>query len=255
MRSLKYLTLCLVFLLAAPAFAFTVVGFDGEPFYYKNGSEGVAGGCHLVMKKFCEKEKLQCKFKIATIPLILEMLKEGKADAGCPLGISPSRLKDIAFTDNYFRTRFAYFGVPPTAKTLTSLKDLAEISVGVFSPSRVSESLEKVREESPAKFEIIPEVSNYSTLLRAEKISTVVAYVNQEIGRRWIERTHSPLIEAPLAGEELSYNIGFSRKKYSDEKIKHYLKVLNDIKSDVEIRAAVGKLKLQFWDEVALSPK
>lgn len=254
MRVLKCFSFFVMLFLVTPAMAFTIVGFDGEPFYFKNGSEGIAGGCYVIMQKFCEKEKLHCKFKIAPLSVILDMLKSGKADAGCPLSVTESRRKDIYFSENYFRTRFAYFGVPETARKVAHLKDLASLSVGVFTPSRVSESLEKIREASPAEFEIIQEASNYSTLMRAEKISTVLAYVNQEIGDRWVEKTHSPLVKAPLAGEELAYNIGFSRKKFSEEKLARFKKTLETLKSDSEIQAAISGLKLQLWETIPSPP-
>lgn len=255
MRVLKCFSFFILLLAVVPTAAFTIVGFDGEPFYFKNGSEGIAGGCYVIMQKFCEKEKLHCKFKIAPLTVMLDMLKSGKADAACPLADTESRRKDIYFSENYFKTRFAYFGVQDTARKVSQVKDLDGLSVGVFTPSRLSESLQKIREESPVTFEIIQESSNYSTLMRAEKISTVLAYVNQEIGQRWIEKTHSPLTQASLAGEELAYNIGFSRKKFSDEKLTRFKKVLEDLKSDDGIQTTISSLKLKLWEITSSSSK
>lgn len=230
----------------------TIVGFDGEPFYFKNGSEGIAGACHEMMQKMCEKEKIHCKFKIASLPTVLEMMKTGKADATCPLSETDERSDYIGFSNKVFKTRFAFFGAPDVATKVVQLKDLSGLSVGVYTPSRVSESLDEIRQNSPVKFEVIKESSNISTLMRAEKINKVLAYINHEIAERWIEKSHSSLVEAPLKGEILSYNIGFSKKTLSEEKIARYVKSIQEIIDDKETQDAVAKLGLTLWTDAGL---
>ncbi|WP_157684588.1 substrate-binding periplasmic protein [Bdellovibrio bacteriovorus] len=246
---LRSLILSSLMFCASSGFAMTIVGFDGEPFYFKNGSEGIAGACHEIMQKLCDKEKLHCKFKIASLPQVLEMMKTGKADATCPLSETQDRTEYIGFSNKVFKTRFAFFGLPDVATKVIQLKDLSGLSVGVNTPSRVSESLEEIRQNSPVKFEIIKESSNISTLMRAEKISTVLAYINHEIAMRWIEKSHSPLVEAPLKGEILSYNIGFSKKTLSNEKIARYVTSIQEITDDKETQDSVAKLGLTLWSE------
>jgi ABC-type amino acid transport substrate-binding protein len=239
---------------AAPCQAMIIVGFEGEPFYFKNGTEGVAGGCYEIMQRFCEKEKLHCKFKIAPLPKVLEMIKDGSADATCPLSVTEERKKFIGFTNEIFKTHFAFFGLPETAKKVSTMKDLGKLSVSAFAPSRVYESLDELRETSPTKFEIIKETSNISTLLRAEKISKVLAYINHEIGVRWIEKTHSKLIEAPLIGESLYYNIGFAKKNYSNEKISKYIQSIQDVITDSEMKESITKMGLTLWEPPLAKP-
>lgn len=243
-RALAILTL----LACSSSFAMTIVGFDGDPFYFKNGSEGIAGACHELMQKLCEREKLHCKYKIAPLAMSLEMIKSGKADVICPLAQTTARQKDIYFSKKIFKTKFSFFGSPETVKKMATLKDLSQHSVGVFAPSRVADSLEEIRTKSNVRFEIINETSNYSTLMRAEKIAKVLAYVNQEIGTRWIEKTKSKLVQAPLEGEDVAYNIGFSRRNYSEEKAARFVEILEKIKSDKDIKASVAKMHLTLFD-------
>jgi ABC-type amino acid transport substrate-binding protein len=237
------------FFILSSAQAMVIVGFDGEPFYFKNGSEGVAGTCHEIMQKLCDHEKIHCKFKIAPLPMVLEMMKSGKADATCPLSDTLDRQDYIAFSNKVFRTRFSFFAMPETAKKITTLKDLGGRSIGVFTPSRVSESLDEIREKAPVKFEIIKENSNFSTLMRAEKISKVLAYMNHEIAIRWIAKTHSPLVEAPLEGEELAYNIGFSKRNYPPERLAGFIKTVQEIVASKEMKESAQKAGLTLWDE------
>lgn len=246
---LRSLILVSLLLFVSPSFGMVIVGFDSEPFYFKNGSEGISGACYEILQKFCEQEKVHCKFKIAPLPVVLEMIKNGKADVTCPLSETVERTEYIAYSDKIFKTRFAFFGMPEVAGKVATLRDLSGLSVGVFTPSRVSESLDEIRKEAPVKFEVIKETSNVSTLLRAEKISKVLAYMNQEIGSRWIEKSKSPLIVAPLKGEEVSYNIGFSKKNLSAEKIKGYIKTVHEIVGSDEIQESVAKLGLTLWAE------
>ncbi len=247
MPMLQRVLLILTLLASPSSFAMTIVGFDGDPFYFKNGSEGIAGACHELMQKLCDREKLHCKFKIAPLSVGLEMIKSGKADVICPLAETAARKENIFFSKRIFKTRFSFFGVPQTANKMAMVKDLANYSVGVFAPSRVAESLEEIRSKSKVKFEIINEASNYSTLMRAEKITKVLAYVNQEIGTRWIEKTKSKLVQAPLAGEDVAYNIGFSRHNFTEEQSARYIRILEEIKGDKDFQASITKMHLTLF--------
>lgn len=254
MRMLRSLILASLIFCASSGVAMTIVGFDGEPFYFKNGSEGIVGACHDIMQKLCKKEKLHCKFKIAPLPTVLEMMKTGKADATCPLSETPERTEYIGFSHKVFKTRFAFYGQPDIAKKVIEMKDLEGLSVGVYSPSRVSQSLEEIRQNSPVQFEVINESSNISTLTRAEKINKVLAYINHEIAQRWVEKSKSSLIEAPLKGETLYYNIGFSKKNLSEAKIARYVKRVQEIIEQNDTQESVTKMGLHLASEAALPP-
>lgn len=254
MGMLSRLILSSLILSTSFSHAMVIVGFDSEPFYFKNGSEGIAGACHEIMQKLCDKEKLHCKFKIAPLAVVLEMMKSGKADATCPLSETEERKEHIEFSDKVFKTRFGFFGTPEIASKVTSHDTLEGLSVGVFTPSRAYESLEEIRVASQAKFEVIKENSNTSALLRADKIAKVLAYLNYEIAARWIEKSKSSLIEAPLQGETLSYGVGFSKKSLSAEKRSQYEKSLQEIISDKDTRESVNKQGLSLWNEEPDSP-
>ena len=93
------------------------------------------------------------------------------------LGVNYDDNRQGFYVPRYVIEGDAERGIAPMAPDLKSVKDLSNLSVGVFTPSRVSESLDEILKNSPVKFEVIKENSNISTLLRAEKISKVLFWI------------------------------------------------------------------------------
>lgn len=191
---------------------FVFVGWEAEPFYYRDSAHGIQGALHDIMAEVCRIENLQCRFKIVPFRDSVEMLKRGEAQAGGPFVYTFPRATVLSFSDRIFSSSYAFFALPKNAAKIKVFEDLRGLSVGVMSPSVSKVSLETISEFVDGKITIVPEKSISSILRKLENKTYPVGYANRDAALQWIRRQQSPLKEIPDLGEKLEYRIAFSQK-------------------------------------------
>lgn len=230
----------------------TVVGQDYEPFYYNDGTAGIAGACYEIVQKICDFEKAHCKYKFAPVPRFLEMLKDGEADIGCPLARSVPR-ESVFHMYTLFRGKYAFYGLPETVSKIKTYSDLKGLDVGTLAPSMTEISLIRIHAFADKSFNIDPETKFFNTLLKAQKKSNHLAYGNSDAAKRWIEKNRSPLQEIPNLGEPVAYSIAFSKKNITDSQYKKLQDHLIEMHKDGTLEKISKKYKLKA-SEYLFSP-
>ena len=233
---------------AAVAQAYTVVGYEGEPFYFKNGTAGITGSCHELVAELCARQKLTCKFKVASIPKILEMMKRGEADISCPLAFSEERQEFISYSEKIFRTHYSFFATPDVGKRITKLEDLESYSVSVFAPSIMSETLQKINTDLGEIFTVVHENTEMNSLFKAEKVAKTLGFTNGDIGKHWIQKSKSSLVELPTGQREIYYYVGFSKKSLKAEQALHLTALLETMRREKYLQKLAQKYQLQSDD-------
>ncbi|UXR66122.1 transporter substrate-binding domain-containing protein [Bdellovibrio bacteriovorus] len=236
---------------AAPSM--TIVGQDYEPFYFKSGTSGVQGACYEIIQRLCQMEQVHCKFKVAPLRQFLAMLKEGKADIGCPISASPQR-ETVFFMSPVFSTRYSFFGAENYVKKIKGYPDLKGMKVGVFSPSMTEVSLQKIHEFSDKGFTIQPETTVFVSLRKLQNKAYPLAYLNRDVAQTWIQRTRSQLLEVPNLGESVSYYMAFSKKRFNQTQFSRLEGHLLEMRKNRFLESIAEKYKVHLFDGAPRNP-
>ncbi|WP_347357884.1 transporter substrate-binding domain-containing protein [Bdellovibrio sp.] len=236
---------------AAPSM--TVVGQDYEPFYFKSGTSGVQGACYEIIQRLCQMEQVHCKFKVAPLRKFLSMLRDGKADIGCPISASPQR-ETVFFMTPVFSTRYSFFGPENYVKKIKGYPDLKGMKVGVFSPSMTEVSLQKIHEFSDKGFAIQPETTVFVSLRKLQNKAYPLAYLNRDVAVTWIQRTRSQLLEVPDLGEAVSYYMAFSKKRFDQTQFSRLEGHLLEMRKNRFMDGIAEKYKVHLFEGTALNP-
>nr|BFD60328.1 hypothetical protein CKG001_24350 [Bdellovibrio sp. CKG001] len=231
----------------------TVIGQDYEPFYFRSGTSGVQGACYEIIQRLCQMEQVHCKFKIAPLRTFLAMLKEGKADIGCPLSASPQR-ETVYFMTPVFSTHYSFFGPESYVKKIKGYPDLKGMKVGVFSPSMTEVSLQKIHEFSDKNFTIQPETTVFISLRKLENKAYPLAYANRDVATTWIQRTRSQLLEVPELGESIQYYMAFSKKRFDQTQFSRMQGHLMEMRKNLFLDGIAKKYKVQLYEARPTNP-
>lgn len=224
--------------------AWTFIGHEFEPFFFKSGSQGAQGAMYDLTQEVCKIQKKHCKFKIAPFRGVQSLLAEGKGDIGGPLAFTPQRGILFHYSVPLFSTRYCFFTMPKNYKEDLSFADLKGKTVGVFGPSATELSLLRVREVLNQKLKIEVEPDNHTSMRKAENNTHDFVYVNCETGRFLIEKNRSPLKEITSLGEKTDYHIIFSKKTFTDRDVKAFNDVLVSLRNKGYLQELAEKYKL-----------
>ena len=224
--------------------AWTFVGHEFEPFYFKSGSEGAQGAMYDLAQEACKIQKKHCKFKLAQFRSLQNKLAEGSADIGGPMAFTSQRGILFHFSVPLFSTQYCFFAMPKNYKDNLTFADLKGKTVGVFGPSATELSLQRVKEVLNRQLIIAVEPDNHTSFRKAENNTHDFAYVNCETGRFLIEKTRSQLKEIKSLGEKIDYHIVFSKKTFTERDVKAFNDALMQLRKSGYLQEVAEKYKL-----------
>lgn len=225
---------------------FIFVGWDSEPFYYKNNKQKIQGAFFDIISEVCRIETLQCKYEIHGFRESMELLKTGAAQGGGPYIYTYPRSTILNFSKQMFSSTYGFFAHHKTAAKIKSYEDLKNLKVGVMSLSGSRISIEAVNEFVDGQMKIIEEKNLAAIMRNLEAKKYPLGYVNRDMALSWIAKNRSSLTEIPELGEDLDYRFAFSKKGLSPQALKRIQDTLDKLQQSAFINQVAQKYKLQL---------
>lgn len=244
---MKYAPLLMALLVATPAMAkdLSIVGQEYPPFNWSEGGE-VKGGMVEVMKKACEKLKVNCKFGIVPLARAVKMLEEGTADGVMSLIPNAERATYANFSPTLVVSNLAYFGAKGKAKPVSALKDLEGWTVGAV---RASSSLKIALENQKQvkNMTVVEEVNNETLVkkLQADRYGDKGAIIGGDAVLAYEAKKAKLDLALVLNGEAQGFATAFSKKSVDAASFAELTKTLDAMKKSGEVKTILDKFGLR----------
>lgn len=234
-----------------PPEKFVFVGYDFEPFYYKEDrSPHIQGALYELMQLICRRERLQCEFMIVSYKTALKQIEEGTAHAAGPFSQSNQREKQFQFSEKIFSSGYGFYGLQKNIAGIKTYDELFGLGIGVLSSSSTAGSLEKFASLLGKRVRIFPEQDLHLSLKKASEDIYPLAYANRDVAKAWVARHKSPLHEIVGLGENVDYRIALSRKTLSPNLLARIQKQISQLKKENSLQSIASKFQLQLSGEL-----
>jgi polar amino acid transport system substrate-binding protein len=232
--------------------------FSFPPFSYAKDGK-VAGPFVDIIDAVCKEIRYQCSYEFVPNLRSKMEFENGDVNGNFPLGWNKERDTWIWFTVPLMKTEYGFFARGDSQVKYHSLKDIEDLTVGVFGPSNTSNSLTEIQKKmtaeglKPIRIELHPNADGTG-------FKKVVAgryplyYVNKDVGFQVIAQENIENVKYIGTEEELLYFAGFN-KKYND---KRNIDTFNRAAIKIANQGVIAKLLEKYhiapgqWDDETL---
>ncbi len=183
---------------------------DFRPFTYQvNGKVG--GPATEIVRLACQTAKIECQFNLMEWPSAIREAKAGKAHGLFVVGWNEERNHWLYYSLPIIRGEYGFFtntSSPDEPKTLTEYQNH---NVGVYGPSNLANSLQKIQKAMPSM-----QISMYEDdriafqQLSEGKLDSV--YSNRDVGFAMIRELGISNLRYSMYQKQLNYYIGFIKE-------------------------------------------
>ena len=243
-------------LTAAPALAgqWAFVTEDFPPFSHPAedlGSleAGVLAGGPLaeIVQSVCAHLKRECPITLHPWQRALRMAEQGKADGIFTVIHSPEREREFHISRMLVMSRYSVFARSESNFVFSDPDDLAGRTIGVYGPSGTSWILAQHLKSTPdVRLHMTLNNRRLLNMLQSGRFGREgLAVINQDVAWHLIE--DEQLDGLREAGElaTVSYGIGLSRKRVTEEQFKEFERALNALIADGTVPGILRRYQLE----------
>jgi len=229
-RSL-WLALCLS--LAAPAAWAETLHFVTEefpPFTFARGAQ-VGGAITEVVQAVCTHLQFNCSFAVYPWRRSLQLAEEGQADGIFTVIDAPERQRAFHITPMIVTSRYDVYSLRGNEFDYRQPSDMRGKVIGVYGPSGTSFVLGQVlKDVEDVQIQMTTNNQRLMLMLNAGRFGrNGLVVLNSDVARHLT--THNASYRVRRAGHlaEISYGIGFSRKKVSEAQFQAFTQGLQQL--------------------------
>lgn len=245
-RSL-WLVLCLTLALPdARAEALHFVTEEFPPFSFSRGAQ-VGGAMTEVVQAVCQHLNYQCEFAVYPWRRSLQLAEDGLVDGIFTVIDSPARQQAFHITPMIVTSRYDVYSLRGNDFEYRQPSDLRGQVIGVYGPSGTSFVLgEVLRDVADVQIQMTTNNQRLMLMLNAGRFGrNGLVVLNSDVARHLT--THNASYRVRRAGHlaEISYGIGFSRKKVSEAQFQAFTRGLRQLTEQGQIATILQAHGLQ----------
>ncbi|OZG74998.1 amino acid ABC transporter substrate-binding protein [Hahella sp. CCB-MM4] len=200
---------------------------DFRPFTYLQNGE-VTGPATSIVKLACETARIDCRFHLMEWPTAIKEAKAGQAHGLFVVGWNEDRNQWLYYSLPIIRGEYGFFTNVQTPDEPKTLTEYQHHNVGVYGPSNLANSLQKIQKAMPSmRISMFEDDSTAFQQLSEGKLDSV--YSNRDVGYAMIRELGLSNLRYSMHQKQLNYYIGFM-KEYTPRKLvnrfNHALKVI-----------------------------
>ncbi len=214
-----------------------------RPFTYMEGNR-VSGPATEIVTRICQQAQIECRINLMGWPDALQEAKDGKVNGLFVIGWNEKRGQWLYYSLPVIRGEYGFFTNQALSIEPRTLNGYADHNVGVYGPSNLASSLEKIQKAMPTM-----QISMFKDDTFAfEKLSEGTldsVYSNRDVGYALIGDLGLTNLRYSMTQKPLNYYIGFVKKSTSRKLANRFNRALKLIYNSGEAQAILERFQLE----------
>jgi len=219
---------------------------DFPPFSRENNG-GAAGPFADIVRLICQRMQTNCVIVVLPWRRTLAEVKLDQLDGVFPISRLPAREADYYFIGPILESSFTIYALTGSTIKFHDAKDFAGYTIGVYGPSGISATLEKMTSDLPS-VKIVMEINHLTVLkkLSAGRYGLKgFGFIDRDGAQYLMSEEHISNVQAVADIKTMDFYIGLSRKSISPEMAAQFAENLAALRASGELAAILKKYGLK----------
>ncbi|WP_020410587.1 substrate-binding periplasmic protein [Hahella ganghwensis] len=203
---------------------------DFRPFTYQEDGK-VSGPATAIVRLACATANIECRFNLLEWPTAIREAKAGKAHGLFVVGWNEERNHWLYYSLPIIRGEYGFFTNTKSADEPKTLTEFQHHNVGVYGPSNLANSLQKIQKAMPSmRISMYEDDKMAFRQLSESKIDSV--YSNRDVGYAMIQELGISNLRYSMHQKQLNYYIGFIKEHTPRKLVNRFNRALKEIFRD-----------------------